>query len=807
MKISATGLRRLAFRRGWFVVFVLVLCRAIVYSATETAVPASSAQQNAERVDDRWEYRPIRQPAVPQDGFDTAGVRNPIDAFIRRKLRQTGLTPAGAAARRTLIRRLTFDLTGLPPSVRDVDAFVQDRSDDAYPRLVNRLLDSRAYGIQMARHWLDVVRYADTGGFSNDFERPNAWRYRDYVIRSFNRDKPFDRFIIEQLAGDELDPSDPDCLIAVGYLRMGPWEQTGMSVAAVTRQQFLDDITASVGSTFLAQGLRCCQCHDHKFDPIPTRDYYRVQAVFAPVQFADRRVPYQAHENISSFDRTRPRAERLLRDARKVVADLRRKHKDASALFLKRRGVRSLKDVPRAERPQRHYGLTPLELSLQKIYGKRVAYYEREMKRYQPLAFSVYSGPDRPFTSVRAIQLMPPPKQRIGPVPVTYVLEAGSLSSRGEKVTPGVLSAVADSNDAVAKTAWNSIPTSLHGRRLALARWIASPRNTLTARVIVNRIWQQHFGTGIVATPNDFGKKGRKPTHPELLDWLARWFVQHGWSIKKLHRLMVTSATYRQSGHHPNAAAVRKIDPDNHLLARFPPRRLAAEEIHDALLAVTGELNPETGGPGVYPEINWEVALQPRQIMGSAAPAYQPSPRRRDRHRRAIYAFRYRNLSDPLLAVFDSPGSELSCPRRNQTTITPQAFTLFNGGFARDRALALARQLVETTRDANRRVERAFRLIDGRIPTAGETQLCLAHVAEMTRWHRAHKPVVVKPPLTVKRDMIEELTGRKVTWIEQLDRMPDFQPDLKPWDVDGEIRGWAELCLVLMNSNEFLYVR
>jgi len=717
------------------VVIAVGVCLSVVSSPAESPGAAPAAKQTAGRLDDRWAYRPIRQPVVPRDGFDASGVRNPIDAFVRRRLRQSGLTPARPADRRTLIRRVTFDLIGLPPTPEEVETFVNDRSSGAYNRLVARLLNSSLYGEQMARHWLDVVRYADTGGFSNDFERPNAWRYRDYVIRSFNRDKPFDRFVLEQLAGDELDPSDPQSLVAVGFLRMGPWEQTGMSVAAVTRQQFLDDVTANVGVTFLAQGLRCCQCHDHKFDPLPTRDYYRVQAVFAPVQFADRRVPYAAYENVSSFERTRPRAERLLRQAKESVAALKQKHKQALATFLKSHGAGSLKDLPRAERPQRHYGLTPLELSLQKIYGKRVAYYEREMKRYRPLAFSVYTGPDRPFTSVRAVQLMPSSKKRTGPIPVTYILDGGSLSSRGDKVTPGVLSAVAGSNDAVSKTTWNSVPTSLFGRRLALARWIASDRNSLTARVIVNRIWQQHFGTGIVATPNDFGKMGRKPTHPELLDWLADRFVRQGWSIKKLHRLIVTSATYRQSGYHSDAAAVRGVDSDNRLLARYPPRRLAAEELHDALLAITGELNREMGGPGVYPEINWEVALQPRQIMGSAAPAYQPSPRKRDRHRRAIYAFRYRNLSDPLLDVFDRPGSDLSCPRRNQTTITPQVFTLFNGGFARDRALALARHLVQSIPGSAGRIQRAFRLIDGRVPTERETRICLSHVDDMIRWH------------------------------------------------------------------------
>ena len=254
--------------------------------------------------EDVWAYQPLRRVAIPEVVSST-DPPHPIDAFILRKLHAAGLAPAGPAPNTTLIRRLTFDLTGLPPTPDEVDAFVNDGSPQAYPRLVDRLLASDGYGEQMARHWLDVVRYADTSGFSNDFERPNAWRYRDYVVRSFTQDKPYDRFVTEQIAGDELDPDDPDCLIAVGFLRMGPWEHTAMSVAAVTRQQYLDDVTHNVGVTFLGQGLRCAQCHDHKFDPIPTRDYYRIQAVFAPVQFVDRDIPLQPGENVRGTGSTR----------------------------------------------------------------------------------------------------------------------------------------------------------------------------------------------------------------------------------------------------------------------------------------------------------------------------------------------------------------------------------------------------------------------------------------------------------------------------------------------------------------------
>jgi hypothetical protein len=785
---------------------------------------------------DLWAYRPIRRVSVPQ----VARATHPIDAFIRRRLAEKGLKPAQVADRRTLIRRLTLDLTGLPPSPREIETFLKDSSSDAYRKLVDRLLSSGQYGEQQARHWLDVVRYADTSGFSNDYERPNAWRYRDYVIRSFNADKPFDRFIVEQLAGDELDPDDPELLIAVGFLRMGPWEHTGMSVAAVTRQQYLDDVTNAVGVTFLAQGLRCAQCHDHKFDPVPTRDYYRIQSVFAPVQFADREVPHRSDENVRSFRTTKPRVQRLLNDAREFLASLRRKHQQAVEEFLKQRGVKRLGDVPEAERPKRHYGLTRLDMSLQKIYQKRVDYFQRELKRYEPLAFSVYSGPFRLVRSNQARHPLPPAKQRRGTVEPVRILSGGNLAAPAEAVTPGVLSAVSFSNDRVSPTAWNSIPSKTAGRRLAFARWIASPQNTLTARAIVNRIWQQHFGTGIVETPNNFGKMGGKPSHPELLDWLATWFVEHGWSIKKLHRLIVTSETYRQSGRRevegresraesgraldPGPSA---LDPKNRLLAFFPPRRMAAEELRDAMLAVAGDLNPEAGGPGVYPEINWEVAKQPRHIMGSVAPAYQPSPTPRERNRRTIYAFRYRTLPDPLLEVFNKPGSDTSCERRDETTVTPQVFALFNGQFAHDRSLALAARIIKAqsrlslrerapfrgakgdvqTKGREAQVRAAIRRVYGRDANADELRLCTAHVDRMAAHHRRHKPVIGKPPTSVRREMIEELTGESFAWSEPLDLMKGYEPDLKPWDVAPETRALAELCLVLLNSNEFVYVR
>ncbi|MBI1900196.1 MAG: PSD1 domain-containing protein [Planctomycetia bacterium] len=787
------------------------------WSSKEGVIVKTSGGQSPEWTNrkyqpaDIWAYQPIRRPAVPKDTIDVSRVTSAIDAFIQAKLKERGITRlATQADKSALIRRATIDLTGLPPAPEEVEAFVRDDAADAFDRLIDRLLDSPHYGEQQARHWLDVVRYADTSGFSNDFERPNAWRYRDYVVRSFNQDKPFDRFIVEQIAGDELDPSDPEMLIAAGFLRMGPWEHTGMTVAAVTRQQWLDDVTHSVGVTFLGQALRCAQCHDHKFDPVPTRDYYSLQAVFATTHFAEREAPFLDVENTGNFAAARAAVEQRLEQVKSLQAALRKKNEDAIAAFLAERAVKSLDELPLDQRPKTDYlggtfGLSKSDLSLRKVYQKSTQYLERELNRFEPHALSVYSGADNKYTSVKAVN--PLPQRRDGPPTVVHVLTRGSLQSPGEAVTPGVLSAMALAASEDAQSSSPVLPDATDGRRLALARWIASPQNTLAARVIVNRVWQQHFGTGLVATPNNFGKMGARPSHPELLDWLATWFIDEGWSIKKLHRLMMASSTYRQSGTHADIEKLRQVDPKNSLLAYFPPRRLAAEELRDAMLAASGELNRERGGPGVFPEINWEVALQPRHIMGSVAPAYLPSRTPRERNRRTIYAFRLRTLADPLLEVFNRPLSEVSCDRRDETTVTPQVFALFNSPFAHGRALAFAASLQKDEATLEGRIERAFSLVYGRAPSADENAACLAHFERMKEHHARHRPERTELPLSVRRGMIEELTGEMVTWEEELTGMKEYQRDVMPCDVGAETRALAEVCMVLLNSNEFLYVR
>ncbi len=731
---------------------------------------------------DIWAYQPIRKPAVP------SGAAHPIDSFVRAKLKDKGITRvAPPAERRTLLRRATIDLTGLPPTEKDDGA--------AFETVIDRLLASPRYGEQWARHWLDVSRYADTSGFANDYERPNAWRYRDYVVRSFNADKPYDRFVLEQVAGDEIDPADPEMLIATGFLRMGPWEHTAMTVAAVTRQQFLDDVTHHVGVTLLGQGLRCAQCHDHKFDPIPTRDYYGIQAVFGSTQFADRTAPFVPAENVASLAAGKENTQLRLGEVRRRKQVINARQEVAVAAFLKARGVEKITDIPLAERDNAgQLGLTKDDLTLRKLLNQQDEYLSRELLRYEAFAFSVYAGPLREYTSKKVLNEMP--GKMVGTVPVVHILPNGSIESPADAVVPGVLSAV---SGALAY----KVPDTTAGRRLAFARWVASRENTLTARVIVNRVWQYHFGRGLVATANNFGKMGGKPTHPELLDWLATWLMDNGWSLKKLHKLIMTSATYQQGGVHPDLAKLREIDARNELNAYFTPRRMEAEEVRDGMLAVTGELSPERGGPGVFPEINWEVALQPRHVMGAVAPSYQPSRTPDERNRRTLYTYRYRTLNDPLLEVFNRPGSDISCERRDETTVTPQVFGLFNSEYVHDRALALAIALQGKPRPVAEAFQRAY----GRAPTVDEGRAAAAHVTKMTKHHQAH-PAKPRPvPKTVKRNMVEEMTGENIVWEETLDLMDGYERDKKAWDVGPQTRALADLCLVLFNSNEFLYVR
>ena len=708
-----------------------------------------------------WAYQSVKRPTTPMDSA------NPIDAFINVRM-PNGLKPAPEADLLTLIRRATFDLTGLPPTPEEIESFVNDIEPDAYKRLIERLLASPHYGEQWGRHWLDVVRYADSGGFANDFERPNAWRYRDYVIRAFNSDKPYDQFVREQIAGDELDAKNVENLIAVGFLRMGPWEQTGMSVAAVTRQFFLDDVTDSVGQVFLGHALQCARCHDHKFDPIPTRDYYSMQAVFANTQFAEVNAAFQPSENKDGFA-THKKYHQLRNDENK----------------------RMLGGLPKER-------VSPNDFGRERLGRKWSKLFSWGYDRYRPIAFTVYNGKTRFQKNVAARQQKPPINLRTKTVPEkTAILTGGDLFSPADPVQPGTLSVVGLKAD---------IPKEVNGRRSALAKWITHKDNPLTARVMVNRVWQYHFGRGLAGNPNNFGATGKKPTHPELLDWLASEFMAKGWSVKQLHRLIMTSETYRRASTYPTPERLAKLDSEGNSYAVFRPRRLTAEELRDAMLAVTGELNQKPGGIPARPDMNLEAALQPRMIMGTFAPSYVPDTKSDQRNRRSVYALKLRGQRDPFMTTFNQPGPDKSCELRDSSNVTPQVFTLFNSEESADRALAFAARVLKETKGDGEAVRRAFRLAFGRVPNKAEAGDALQLWEETTKEQAKRNPKPRTYPTEVIRSANEENTGQTFTFVEKLFEYQDYQPDLQLHQVDARTRGFADLCLALLNANEFLYV-
>ncbi len=744
--------------------------------------------------EDVWALRPVQRTTPPTEKIDPVAIRTPIDNFILAKLASEGLAPGPRADKTDLIRRITYDLTGLPPTPDEVAAFLADTSDGAYKKIVERLLASPAYGERWGRHWLDVVRYADTDGYSNDFERPNAWRYRDYVIRSFNQDKPYDQFVLEQIAGDELWPSSPDALVATGFLRSGPWEHTGMAVAAETRQMFLDDVTHSVGTTFLGLTVGCARCHDHKFDPIPTKDYYSMQAVFASTAFARRPLAFAPDESLAGFDSGKARFTALIGQLEQRVNALhevarQRAAQDKGAAFAAAANTGTL---------QRY--LVGDEAETLKLLRKQLSMHEESIQRYDPLAFTVSSGLVEEWNDVGPLGAASYLKADDYRDAETHVLVGGDIQAPGNRVEPGALSAVEHYSGYPSP----EIPSSVKGRRAALAKWIANRDNPLTARVMVNRIWQYHFGRALADNANNFGKMGKKPSHPELLDWLADFFVEQGWSVKAVHRVIVLSEAYQRSTQHPDAKVAAQ-DPTNMYLARFSPRRLEAEELRDSILAVSGELSPLRGGPGTYPQINSEVARQPQHAMGTLRPAYHASPTKANRNRRSIYSFQQRSLIDPMIESFNGANVDLSCERRESSTVPTQAFSLLNSEFSHDMALAMAARVESEADSLDGQIERAFHLAFNRTPAREELQAAAAHVAKMQARYEQHPaaPRAVEPP--VIHEISSELTGESYSF-EQVELPVEYEQNLHPSEVSPHTRALADLTLALLNANEFAYV-
>jgi hypothetical protein len=622
-----------------------------------------------------WAFQPVRVPAVPEVK-DRSWSRNPIDRFVLARLEEAGWRPSPAAEPRALVRRLFLNLTGLPPTLEEQSSFVHAaaRTPDAVERLVDDLLARPAYGERWARHWLDLVRYADSNGYERDALKPFAWRYRDYVIRAFNADKPFDRFVIEQLAGDELPDEEvsAETLIATGYYRLGPWDDEPADPKQ-DRYDQLDDMVGTTSEVFLGLTLGCARCHNHKFEPLTQHDYYRMVAVFNPLQR-----PQKGRD-----ERALPVGEPA------ALAALARRDEAIAAVEKALAEVKKEKD-------------SPARSGRFKSLGSEIERLRRET-------------PDLPLGYILR---EPSPK-----APETHILLRGQAGSPGLRVAPGVPSVLASSQPSFPEPARDS---KTSGRRLALARWLTGSRNPLTARVIVNRVWQSHFGAALVRTPSDFGTMGEPPTHPELLDWLASWFVENGWSIKKLHRLILTSATYRMSTRvDPTYAAE---DPDDLLLWRMPYRRLEAEAVRDAMLAVTGRLDRRMYGSGMYPFI-------PREALeGHSDPnrIWEPFDEAAS-SRRTVYTVIKRSLVVPMLDLLDFCDTSRSAAKRNVTSVPTQALTLLNGDFVNRSSRHLADRLErEAGTAAADQVERAFFLAFCRAPTERERAEMLAFLDRET---------------------------------------------------------------------------
>jgi Protein of unknown function (DUF1553)/Protein of unknown function (DUF1549) len=647
-----------------------------------------------------WSMAPPRLHQPPT--IKNAEAATAIDAFLLARLEKAGLSYRRPADKATLLRRVTFDLTGLPPTPREIDAFLKDDSADAYEKVVDRLLASPRFGERAALFWLDVVRFAETDGFKADDKRSNAWRYRDYVIKSLNEDKPFDRFIKEQIAGDEFWPDDADALTATGFLRHYPDEYNAVNLEQ-RRQEILNDITDTVGQTFLGMTLGCAKCHDHKFDPIKQDDYYRMQAFFAGWKPVD--TPVAPAKQLADYRKQLAEWEAKTAEVRKEIAEIEKPYRIRFSQKQRSRfpdEYARLLDVPDEKR-------SPLEKQIGTMIEKQVYSDTKTMltgmkapekDRYDELKKRLEAIGPKPVEPPLTMAMTD-----VGvDVPGTFLLKRGDWRKREDEIKPGFLSAIDD------RLAEVKAPASgkTTGRRTALAEWLTKPDHPLTSRVIVNRLWQQHFGKGIVATPGDFGRQGDKPTHPELLDWLALELAKNGWKLKPLHRLMVLSSAYQQSSTYDANAA--RVDEENKLLWRMNRRRLEGETIRDAILTASGQINFKMHGPSIYPELPAELKQGGWTVS--------PEP---ERNRRSIYVYVKRNLRYPLFTAFDSPDRCETCSKRFVTTTAPQALMLLNEKLIVDQAAVFANRVVKEAGDKpDAIIDSAYRIALGRVPNSEE---------------------------------------------------------------------------------------
>ena len=692
-----------------------------------------------------WAFQPMGKPQVPTVD-DKGWCVNEIDRFVFKKLAENGLAPAPPAKPEQLARRLYFDLTGLPPKPEESAAFVSAYHTGGLSTLnsqLSTLLASPRYGERWARHWLDLVRYAESDGFKADDYRPHAWHYRDYVIAAFNNDKPYDRFVQEQLAGDELFPGDPEARNGTAFLRHWIYEYNNRDVATQWTN-ILNDVTDVTADVFLGLGVQCARCHDHKFDPILQKDYYRLQAFFAPIRVRDDLLLATPQEEAAYREKLKTWEEKTA-EIRGQIADLEKPYREKVAEEAMTKfppETEALLRKPQADR-------TPLEQQLAELAYRQITYeFDRLLNKMKAADKDKWVALTKQLAAFDADK---PPAS----APAFCVTDIGTEAppvripkkeSLGD-IEPGFLTLL-DPNPAAIQPIQNST-----GRRAAFARWLTDPENPLTARVIVNRVWQSHFGRGLVATSSDFGKLGEPPSHPELLDWLARRFVEDGWSFKKLHRLILTSATWQQSSisHLPSAIPA---DPENRLLSHATTRRLDAEQIRDSILATTGELDLTAGGASVD-------AGKPR---------------------RSIFTKVLRNTHDPLLEVFDLPEGFSSVSERNVTTTPTQSLMLINSPWMLARAGAFARRLQrDNSSDLREQLNDAVRLAFGRDPAAGEIESVQQFLAGQEKMLGARKQPAQETPFVADkirfRDghaaLLAPGSAQERLTVPNIDKLPD----------------------------------
>ncbi|HEY3135926.1 MAG TPA: DUF1549 and DUF1553 domain-containing protein [Blastocatellia bacterium] len=715
-----------------------------------------------------WAYQPVRKPSLPAVK-NRAWAKTGVDAFILKELESKQIAPSPRADRITLIRRATFDLTGLPPTPEEVKTFVDDKSPNAFEKVVDRLMASPHYGEKWARHWLDLARYAESEGFKADETRPNAWRYRDYVIKSFNEDKPYDRFIKEQIAGDELWPDNADALVATGFNRHYPDESNARNLMQ-RRQEILNDITDTVGAVFLGTTYACARCHDHKFDPVLQKDYYKLQAFFAAARGKDDFVLVSAAEK-EQYKLKLAAWEEKTKEIREQIAQVEAPILKAiydENFYKYPADIQAAVKTPPEKRDTMqwlmYHKASWLLDSKQDEDGNGVRNRLKGdgRKQYDELRAKLAA-----FDNIKPAPL--PIGSGITDVglraPATYVLNKGAYDAPLEEVQPGFMAIL------------ERLPTKIEplgkgattGRRTGLASWLTDPKNPLVARVMVNRIWHYHFGRGLVGTPSDFGLMGETETNKALLDWLAATFVEKGWSIKAMHRLIMLSNTYQESSDFNEA--VSKTDPSNELWWRYPRHRLLGEDIRDAILFVSGQLNTKIGGPSVFPDIP-----EGMEVRGG----WKKNEKEEEKNRRSIYVFVRRNTRYPMFQAFDMPDTHESCARRSTTTTAPQALSLLNDKIFLRAAQAFAgRVLKESGPELNSQITAAYRLAYSRDPSSEERELALSFLKR--------EAAIIKTRLDVRKPVALP---------------PGIAPDIDP----AIAASLVDFCHVLFNSNEFVYV-